>query len=513
MWRLAEVAAKGDLEPESVRLLVMLPDAARPRLPPVLILASNPANTVKLRLTEELKRLRARLAPRGCNGSLRYQPDARLEELPDLLQDDRLVEIVHFSGHGSEAGRLMFGASDELAQEAEPAPLAELFAAASDRLKCVFLNACHSGEQAEAISKHVEWVVGMSSAVKDSVAIQFAVSFYVELADTQDYEGAFAFALAAIKLTDQEQAKVPRLYRRGVAGPLATRKAPPQTKASVRVELEAGRALCERAKARCEELLSSHAGARGVVLQQARRKSVALDKGALVSSLAAVDPLKLMSVMFGALKGVERGSSEVEVIRELCESLLLMAILATELGGYPRREGVTLVPARNIQEAEFRVALAEGRAQEWERRNEQTLPRLGVNLASPELGACGDDHAAATAMNLAGRDPEAARRRHLAIRRIARLAEVEREVDWSTELADILAMLNGAMLMENDFYAWSDDASLSFASELRAQGLSELRVYGPNNDATAQSWQKQLWGAFARFRHEYEQRRPVNTTS
>jgi hypothetical protein len=48
-------------------------------------------------------------------------------------------------------------------------------------LQCVVLNACYAERQAEAISKYVPCVIGMSSAISDEAAIIFAASFYLKL--------------------------------------------------------------------------------------------------------------------------------------------------------------------------------------------------------------------------------------------------------------------------------------------------------------------------------------------
>jgi hypothetical protein len=40
------------------------------------------------------------------------------------------------------------------------------------------LNACCSATQAEAITQHIPYVVGMKRAIGDRVAIEFAIGFY-----------------------------------------------------------------------------------------------------------------------------------------------------------------------------------------------------------------------------------------------------------------------------------------------------------------------------------------------
>ena len=47
-----------------------------------------------------------------------------------------------------------------------------------DNIRCVVLNACYSEAQAQAIAEAIDCVVGMTSAVGDDAAIEFATAFY-----------------------------------------------------------------------------------------------------------------------------------------------------------------------------------------------------------------------------------------------------------------------------------------------------------------------------------------------
>jgi hypothetical protein len=65
--------------------------------------------------------------------------------------------------------------------ESAPVPtdaLADLFKLCAEHVDCVVLNACESDLQAEAISKHIPYVIGMTSSVSDDAAREFAVGFY-----------------------------------------------------------------------------------------------------------------------------------------------------------------------------------------------------------------------------------------------------------------------------------------------------------------------------------------------
>ena len=130
---------------------------------------------------------------------------------------DHEPEIVHFSGHGvglDEGGLgrdLITDPEDEtsgLAFEDETGQVqlisgdshSRLFEPCSDHVKCVILNACYSGVQGDAISRHIEYVVGMKKAIGDEAAIKFAVGFYDALGAGRDFEKAFKFGCSAIDL-------------------------------------------------------------------------------------------------------------------------------------------------------------------------------------------------------------------------------------------------------------------------------------------------------------------------
>ena len=69
--------------------------------------------------------------------------------------------------------------------------LAALFTILKDNLRCVVLNACYSEVQARAIVEHIECVVGMSRAVTDAAAIDFAAAFYLGLGFGRSVQTAF----------------------------------------------------------------------------------------------------------------------------------------------------------------------------------------------------------------------------------------------------------------------------------------------------------------------------------
>ncbi len=86
-------------------------------------------------------------------------------------------------------------------------------------VECVLLNACYSEVQAEAISQHIEYVIGMNSTIGDKAAINFAVAFYDALAAGEEVE--FAYDLGCSQLIGLKEYQTPVLKRKSLNSPVA----------------------------------------------------------------------------------------------------------------------------------------------------------------------------------------------------------------------------------------------------------------------------------------------------
>lgn len=76
--------------------------------------------------------------------------------------------------------------------------LSGLFELFSDHVECVILSTSYSAHQAKAISKHIDYVIGMRREIQDKAAIEFAVGFYDALGVGKSIEEAFKFGRNAI---------------------------------------------------------------------------------------------------------------------------------------------------------------------------------------------------------------------------------------------------------------------------------------------------------------------------
>jgi hypothetical protein len=80
-----------------------------------------------------------------------------------------------------------------------------------DNIRCVVLNACYSKKQAQAIAKHIDCVIGMSKAIGDEAAINFAVAFYQALGYGKNVKTAFDLGCVQIDLQSLNEQDTPKL--------------------------------------------------------------------------------------------------------------------------------------------------------------------------------------------------------------------------------------------------------------------------------------------------------------
>ena len=181
----------------------------------ILFLSANPLDTSRLRLDEEIRAIdqALRQAKFRDKFDIQQQWAVRVTDLQSYLLRHQ-PDIVHFSGHGSSASEIIL---EDRAGNSQPVPiraLSRLFAAFSDTIQCVVLNACYSEEQAKAIAAHIDKVIGMSKAIGDESAISFAAAFYQALGYGKDIQTAFELGCVQIDLEDLGEQDTPKLLKR-----------------------------------------------------------------------------------------------------------------------------------------------------------------------------------------------------------------------------------------------------------------------------------------------------------
>jgi len=183
----------------------------------ILFLAANPKNTDRLRLDEEVRTIdeRLRLAQYRDRFNLEQQWAVRTGDILDAMLRYK-PDIVHFSGHGSTDGALIFEDASGAAKPVSAAALGALFEAL-EGVRCVVMNACWSNTHATQIAKWVDCVIGMSRSVSDVAAIGFAAGFYRSLGEGKSVAAAFKLGKAQIMIDgadDGDEQKTPRLKPR-----------------------------------------------------------------------------------------------------------------------------------------------------------------------------------------------------------------------------------------------------------------------------------------------------------
>lgn len=178
----------------------------------ILFLSANPKNTDQLRLDEEVREIKEamRLAKKGTRFEIISEFAVRVDDLRRSLLE-HTPQIVHFSGHGAGSQGIALENDAGQMQLVSTASLARLFKFFQADLDCVFLNACYSDVQAEAIHQHIDYVIGMNQAIGDRAAIEFAKGFYDALGAGRLFEAAFEMGCTAIDLESIPESSTPVL--------------------------------------------------------------------------------------------------------------------------------------------------------------------------------------------------------------------------------------------------------------------------------------------------------------
>lgn len=181
----------------------------------VLMLMAEPTDQARLRLGEELHDIETEIERMGMEECFLFKKlmSIRAEEIQGAILKHK-PHIVHFSGHGLITGQLCF--EDKLGQTlpVEVQALSALFKQVTDSIQCVVLNACYSDQQAQVISQHIPFVIGMTKVISDQAAIRFAVGFYGALAAGYTYEKAYELACVQIQIAGFSEELTPILRKK-----------------------------------------------------------------------------------------------------------------------------------------------------------------------------------------------------------------------------------------------------------------------------------------------------------
>jgi len=188
-------------------------ERAKPERPiKILFLAANPIDTQPLRLDEEMRAIDRALRAAEFRDRFEIEQEwaVRIGDLQEALLRYE-PDIVHFSGHGTESSEIVLLDETGAAQVVPQDELSRLFSILRDNIRCVVLNACYSEQQAKAIAKQIDCVVGMTTAVGDDAAIEFASAFYRALGFGRDVQTAFDLRTNQFRLEGLQDLNTPHL--------------------------------------------------------------------------------------------------------------------------------------------------------------------------------------------------------------------------------------------------------------------------------------------------------------
>ena len=185
----------------------------------ILFLAANPKDSNPLRLGEEMRNIeeQLRLSQHRETFNLEQQWAVRTTDILAAMRRYK-PDIVHFSGHGSADGSLIFEDAAGAAKEVSAEALGQMFRVLKG-VRCVVMNACWSNVHAGEIAKSVDCVIGMARSVSDTAAIGFAAGFYGSLGDGMSVGEAFDLGKVQIMLDGGDEQKTPKLKVRSGVDP------------------------------------------------------------------------------------------------------------------------------------------------------------------------------------------------------------------------------------------------------------------------------------------------------
>lgn len=179
----------------------------------ILFLAANPLSTERLRLDEEVREIDEglRRARQREQFKLYQRWAVRPEDFRRAMLDLE-PDIIHFSGHGEGIRGIVLennlGQPTTVSQDA----LRDFFAL-FPTVQCVVLNACYSSIQAEAIVKHVRYVIGIHHQIDDTLARIFSVSFYDGLGAGKSVEFSYKLGCNSLQMVNALGNSIPVLLK------------------------------------------------------------------------------------------------------------------------------------------------------------------------------------------------------------------------------------------------------------------------------------------------------------
>ncbi|MBW4518122.1 MAG: AAA-like domain-containing protein [Scytolyngbya sp. HA4215-MV1] len=186
----------------------------------ILVLAANPQGLSSLRLEREVQEIGEGLqrSRQAVPFVLEHRWAVRPRDLRRALQEVQ-PQVVHFCGFGAQSVGLALEDINAQVQIIRSEALSALFGLFEDQIECVLLSGCYSDSQAETISKHIHYVIGIRPDVGAAAAIEFSVAFYDALGIGKSIEYAYRLGCSAIALAGVANHLMPVLRQKRASEP------------------------------------------------------------------------------------------------------------------------------------------------------------------------------------------------------------------------------------------------------------------------------------------------------
>lgn len=198
----------------------------------ILILAAHPHDTDPLRLDREVREIDEglRRSRHRDQFNLVQKWAVRTEDLRRVFLDEAPY-IVHFCGRGEplihmapssnrqeilipgEAQAIVLEEADGHRRTVGADVIADIFGLVSDGIGTVVLNGCYAESQADAISQHVPYVIGINRAAGEKAAVAFSDGFYDGIGAGKSIEQAFQVGCHTVRQVQIPESLVPILKK------------------------------------------------------------------------------------------------------------------------------------------------------------------------------------------------------------------------------------------------------------------------------------------------------------
>ena len=179
----------------------------------VLFIASNPTDQSQLKLDEEIRSITKKIRESKYRDSVELKSIWATQPM-DLLQaiNEHKPTIVHFSGHGSSNDELILQNDVGMATAVSLDAIVSMFKVFSSGIKLVVFNTCYSKNQANLITEHIPFAIGMNTAIGDRSAMIFSSQLYSAIGFGNSIENSYKQAKLAMMIEKSNEENTPKLY-------------------------------------------------------------------------------------------------------------------------------------------------------------------------------------------------------------------------------------------------------------------------------------------------------------